>query len=148
MASFFFYLIAVIVSLLAGGILTFLIWGFFALIKDAIVKRGIPKGKKQLTEYLKENKEKYANPGFTTENQKEVQIENERRRTQKFREFERLRRTELKARIGKGKQNNNSTPGGKQLQQQRELLPNVASGKPKDDSPRNPDTKPRVKLDD
>lgn len=148
MASFLFYFVAVIVSLLAGGLITFLIWGFFALIKNAIVTRGIPKNRKKLTEYLKENQEKYKNPGLTSDSEKEVYDINEQRRARKFREFEKLRRDEFKARVGKSSEDDRSTPGGKQLQQQRELLPNGPSREHKTIEPRNTDNRKRVKLDE
>lgn len=150
MASFFFWLVVSIVSLLLGAFIIFILWGLVALIKDLFLTWRIPKNKKALSEYLKqpEIKEKYCNPGKPTDSDKEVKKQDEQRRARKYREFERLRREEFKARIGESPKDNPGPTGGQQLQQQRGVFQNGPSREPKDNSPRNPKSKPRVSLYD
>lgn len=150
MASFFFYLIVIVVSFLLGGVSIFLLLGFFGLLNDLFKTKGIPRGRKKFTEYLKnpEIKEKFNYPGKPTEQEKEVKQENERKRADKYREFERLRRAELKARIGKNQNGEPSIKGSEPIQQQPELLPNKFSGERNNDSPRSSKPQQRISLYD
>lgn len=150
MASFFFWIIAVVVSFLIGGVFVFVLLALFGSIRDSFLTRGIPRNRKKFTEYIKEpeNKEKFKDPGKTLDSEKEVKKEDERKRATKYREFERLRRDELKTRVGGGQTNNTSPPGDQQLQQQSKLLPNEPSREPKTNSSGNTKSKPRISLYD
>lgn len=156
MASFWFWLFAVILSLISGAIIIFLSWGFITMIKDLIIKKGIPKSKEGVTNYIKENEEKFdkTNPGKADNTAIKEVLENDRRSRQKYREFEKLRREELKARANGNESgarregNNNNTSTRSEPLQRRELLQNVSSASSKLDTPRSSEAKSRVKLDE
>lgn len=91
MASFWFWLIAVVVALLGASILSALLFLLLTWMYDIIkIKRKIPK-KENIGEYVKINKEFFKDGGKNQSSKKEVE-EDERRSYEKFREYEKLRR--------------------------------------------------------
>lgn len=149
MANFWIWFFAVILSLIVGALAIFFIWGGFILLKDLWVKRGIPSKRPKVAEYIKENPEKFekTNPGKASEKDiKEVQ-EDERNRHEQYREFEKLRREELKGRTSGERQPNSSTSGSKQSER-RELLQDKPTSIPNSNSSGSTPIKRRIKLDD
>lgn len=149
MASFWFWFFTIILSTIGGALGLIILWGLWTLGRDAFfLKKGIPKIKEKVSEYIKERPEKFqgTNPGkVSEENYKEVE-EDERRRNKEYREFEKLRRAELKRKVG-GSQRDDSNSKKSQQLPGRELLSNDVSRGDKLDKSRDGNSKPSVKLD-
>lgn len=149
MASFWFWIFTILLSLIAGILLTM---GFYVVInwfKDLIIKWRLPKDKKKLSAYIKEHPEEFGNtnPGRALELNKEEELKDERREATKFREFEKLRRAEIKGRTSEQRTDDRSSKGTEQLPG-RELLPDGTSfGNSSDKSSPDPNRR-RVKLDE
>ena len=113
MASFWFWLIALVGSIIGGAIFLLLIYGFFTGVRDSLsLKRGIPKQRTRVSEYIKEHPEKFenTNPGKHDKITKSKEVKNHgTTNPDTFRQFEKLRRIELERRI-KGTNGNKGTP--------------------------------------
>lgn len=152
MASFWFWFIVIIGSTIAGALGFLILYGISIFFRDTFfLKRGIPKNKKKVTEFIKNNPDKFG--GYkhkeNEENSKlnqEQEVQNERREREKFREFEKLRRAELKSRVG-GSETSELASKGNEPIQRRELLSNEPNPSSTSDSGGSKPTKPRVKLD-
>lgn len=149
MANFWLWFFAVILSLIVGSLMIFLFWSGLVLLKDLWIKRGIPSKRPRVADYIKENPEKFdkTNPGKALENDIKEVHEDERNRNAKYREFEKLRREELKGRNPGERQPNNSTQGSEQPAR-RELLQNKPTSIPNSNLTGNKPAKRSVKLDD
>lgn len=153
MASFLFWFFSILLSIIAGAVATILIYGAFIFLRDTFFfKKGIPKDKKKIQEYIKDNPEKFekTNPGKPLKEDKDKELENGKRERAKFREFEKLRRAErlrgVTARSpGEGKPNN-SIEGTRELSERR-VLQNEFSTSNNPSIPGNGETKRKVRLD-
>lgn len=148
-ATFWFWFFTIVVSIIAGAILFILFYGLFTWLRDLLsLKRGIPKDKKSVTDYIKENPEKFekTNPGRPLKENKQQELENERREQTKFREFEKLRRAELRGRASRERQPDSGSKGSEQLSG-RNVLPNEPSTGGQFGSVGNAANRRKVRLD-
>jgi len=123
------------------------------LLKDLFVKRGIPSKKPKVTDYIKDNPEKFekTNPGKASEQSIKEVLEDEQQRRAKYREFEKLRREELNGRNPRstqGSERTNSSTQGSEQPARRELLQDKPAPIPNRNSPGSTTTKRKLKLDD
>lgn len=138
MASFWFWFVSILLSVLAGAITLAIVFFIFTKGRDLLfLKRGIPRRKKKVTEWIKSNPKKLEKSGplimhsDSKLNKQEVK-EDVRKQQRKFREFEKLRRAELKGRTAKQRPINsgsagNEQPAGEELLQNE---PNTIDSKP------------------
>lgn len=90
------WLFGLLGALLIGAAGAGAVYMINAMIKNRKMKKGLPKDKKELSEYLKQDdaSKVMANPGHAKQYDiKEVE-ENDRREFESYREFEKLRRIE------------------------------------------------------
>jgi hypothetical protein len=93
MDNFWLLVIASIGSLITGAIFFAIIYSIITGAWDFLkIKRKLPKDKKKVSEYVKANKEFFKSEKIEEYTRKEEQ-EDDKRRFEKFREFEKLRRT-------------------------------------------------------
>lgn len=91
MVSFFEYLLISIGGLILGAMVFLVLYTFWDLLNKWRLKKNL-------------RKENLANPGAPPEINEKEELENERRRIEKFREFEKLRRSNIKARSRRAKE--------------------------------------------
>lgn len=91
MASIWLWAGIIFGSLLLGLIIFAFLYLVFTKMKDWKIKRKIPKDKKLVKDYIETNKEFFKSPPKEIIDIKEVE-DNDRRRNDRFREFEKLRR--------------------------------------------------------
>lgn len=151
MASFWFWLISVLGSIIGGALGILILYGFFTLLRDWLfLKRGIPRKRSKVAEWIKEHPEKFDKTNPEKEDKKlnaNEEVKNAGKERGKYREFEKLRRAELKGRTRQERTSDRSSKGTPQLQR-GELLQNEPSPIDTDVKPRSSSAKPRVKLDD
>lgn len=136
--------------MVAGGLLALIFYGGGGLLRDLFsLKRGIPRNKKKVSEFIKNNPEKFGNsdPGVPSEKDKREVEEDERRRADKYREFEKLRQDEFRARVGNGKNSECDNEGVEELRG-NPVLPNGLDPGIKDNERGTNENRRRVKLDD
>lgn len=120
MASFWFWFLSILGSVILGAISITIIHFLFTKTRDLLIlKRGIPRRKKKVTEWIKSNPKKLEKSGpliihSDKELNKQEVKEDVRQQQRKFREFEKLRRTELKGRTAKQRPTNSSSKGNEQ----------------------------------
>lgn len=149
MASFWFWLGVSLGSLIGGVVIAFILFFFYASFTDFIkYKRGFPRGKERVSQYIKDNEEKFkdAEAHKPKSTEKEV-IVNERTRRAKFREFEKLRDAYLKRPTDTSTQRDRSPKGSVQLPT-RQLLSNDSDKSNNDTSGQLREDKRTVRLDD
>ena len=123
--SFWLWLGATMGALIFGAITFWILYLCYDYIFNVIkLKKKIPK---------ELNNPDFLNPGKPNINDKEVR-ENERIKSAKFREYEKLRRIAIKS--GRSKQNNSTSTGNKQ-QSKRSLLQDEYSDEPTGDEGSN-----------
>lgn len=155
MASIWFWIFTPIVVIIFSVVFSFLVFFIFAWLRDKLfIKRKIPKSKEKVSEFIKDNKELLANPGKSQINKKEEEEKNVKRRRAKYREFDKLRRLELKGTAGTKEPNDRTTPAepkpSKPAQQPKGtgVLPSSSDRGNKESSRSSNGSKPKVKLDD
>lgn len=148
MASIWFWILSGFIGLIVGTITILATYLFFTFLMDKLIfKRGIPKKKALVSQHIKDNKEKYLSPGNPNEitDTKEV-IDDERRRKEKFREFDKLRNEYFRATTGRATENNRDVEGSVQLPT-RELLQNDANTDTTRNTNRPTDNRRSVRLE-
>lgn len=149
MATFWFWLFTIVISLIVGAVITIIGYGIITFLRDLWFKRGIPKNKIGITDYIKENPERFekTNPGKPLKEDKQKELEDDKRKRAKYREFEKLRRA---AEVGSGTRGegepDNLTPRTEQLQG-RNVLPNEPSSVNQQPSVGNAASRRKVRLD-
>lgn len=123
MAGILFYAFASLATLIGSVFLAGLFFFLVTKIGDFIKQRKIPKDKKQVSLFLASNKDLFKLPQKAQEIDKKEVEENERLKSAKFREFEKLRSIRATS-TGNSKQRSNHKfyEGNGELQK-RELLP-------------------------
>lgn len=119
------YFVLIPIAVLIGGFI--LIYFFFMIgskLKDILLFRKIPKDKKEVSVYIKQNKEFFADGGKVSINEMEVKQQDERDR-KRFREFEKLRQYDREQRRNNKQPagNNRSSSGNEQVKGQGILSP-------------------------
>lgn len=157
MASFWFWLVTIIGSLIGGAVLFSFSFFVFTFFRDALwMKKGLPKKSADVQEFIKQNPDKFDKTSVLIDKSKlnqeeEKQKENARRK--KFREFEKLRRAFFRDKGSPDVKDSGRGADDKQLEGnhpvQRDPLFQASLGKDGGiGSQRADSTKPRVKLDD
>ena len=111
MASVWLYVVLAGLSMFVGAILLIIIYFFYTLI-ERLRLRKVPKNPKEVTLWVKDNKEQLTDGGKMQINKKEVE-EDERRQYERYRLYEKLRRdsyTATKERTGGDKKGTSEIP--------------------------------------
>lgn len=152
MASVWFWIFVPMATIILGIVFSFIIYFIWSFIGNLFIKKGIPRGKNKVSEFIKENKDNLLDPGKEKIN-KEEEVKHANKQRRKYREFDKLRRADLKKRTeGKGKDNRGTESSSRRSgeSKQSEGHSNVsAKSDPKSPKSRAKDgpNKPRVKLD-
>lgn len=145
--TFWFWLLLSGLALIVGIVIIALIFGL-ANVKDLLtIKKKLPKDKKLLSQYIKDNGEFFKSSNTPIKTRKEVE-EDEYRKSLKFREFEKLRRMEETNSGIRGKRPDNSPVKGNTELQGRNIFPNESSSINPSFRPNSQSSRRTIKLDD
>lgn len=153
--DFWLWFFGCIIALIAGFLLTFMFYVFITKGRD-MLRVKFPKNKERTSDIVKDKPEIFenTNPGKPSEQDKKEVLEDERKRREKFREFEKLRQEELRPTNNNNSEGNRGTSDGAfyspvvEELPGRKLLSNGPSERSSDSGGGTPRPKRRVKLDD
>lgn len=147
MDNFWLLIIASVGSLITGAILFAVLYTIITGAWDFLkIKRKLPKDKKKVSEYVKVNKEFFKSEKIEEYTRKEEQ-EDDKRRFEKFREFEKLRRTGFSKTGNSGKRPDNKPNERHSELQGRSVLQNEPNPITNEPSRREQNIEREVRLD-
>lgn len=146
--SIWIWILFLVGSLIVGAVLTAFIYLTINFVKDFMRRKamGLPKDKKKVSEFIKLNEKEFLTKEPTKISEKEAQ-ENERRKREQFREFEKLRRLgNSKEDSPRKRESNNDSKGDAKLQSGK-LFPDEFDKYPARAYPGYDDSKREIRLD-